>query len=254
MRKNSFKTTVEKADKTAKILGVRLNSTSTSSVLSEAGQSIRQKRQFFIVTPNPEFLVLAQTDPEFKQILNAADKAIPDGFGLVLASRFLKTSPLIGQTVTGADVVEQILGQAVTNHWSVGVVGARRGVVAEQKLTLERLRARYPGLKIECLELVKDWPQKQWDIILAAQGMGEQEKWLAAHIESAKASVFIGIGSSLDFLTGFSRRAPLRWQHWGLEWLWRLLQHPRRHLKRVFRAVVVFGWLVLKEKFKRPSG
>jgi len=200
-----------------------------------------------MVTPNPEFLVLAQTDLEFKKILNSADKAIPDGLGLVLASRFLKTSPLISQTVPGADVVAQLLERAAENHWSVGVVGTRRGVVAEQKLTLERLRARYPGLKIECLEQAQN---SQWDIILAAHGMGEQEKWLAANIGHAQAFVFIGIGSSLDFLTGFARRAPLRWRRWGLEWLWRLLQQPRRHFKRVWRAVIVFSWLVLREKFK----
>lgn len=249
-QENLSKTAIEKTDNTAKIMGVRLNSTSIDSVLSEADKSIRQKGKFFLVTPNPEFLVLAQTDPVFKKILNSADLAIPDGFGLVLASRWLKTQPPITQTVPGADVVELILGQARQNHWSVAVVGARRGVVAEQRLMLSRLRARYPGLEVECLELVKDWPQKQWEIILACQGMGEQEKWIAANIDRTKAWVFMGIGGSLDFLTGFAQRPPLTWRRLGLGWLWRLLQHPRRHFKRVFRAVIVFGWLVLKEKFK----
>ena len=250
MAKISSKTAIEKTDKSAKILGVRLNSTSAGSVLAEASQSIRQKRQFFLVTPNPEFLVLAQIDPEFKKILNSADLAIPDGFGLVLASRFLQTQPRISQTVPGADVVEQILGQAAANHWSVGVVGARRGVVAEQKLTLERLKNRYQGLKIECLEQSPDRPR---DIILACQGMGEQERWITANIGRTKAWVFMGIGGSLDFLTGFAQRPPLTWRRFGLGWLWRLLQHPSRHFKRVFRAVIVFSWLVLQEKLSKKS-
>lgn len=248
---------IEKADDTIKILGIRLNGTSISSVLAEADKSIRQRRKFFIVTPNPEFLVRAQADSEFKRILNSADLAIPDGFGLVLASWFLRTSPRITQTVYGADVVELILDKARSAGWRVGVVGARKGMAAEQKLTLIRLRARYSNLNIECLELIEDWqgnpPAGGWEVILAAQGMGEQEKWIADNMGRTRAWVFMGIGGSLDFLTGFSRRAPLAWRNLGLEWLWRLLQRPRHHFKRIINAVIVFNWLVLKEKLRQFS-
>lgn len=246
---------VEKTDDTLKILGVALDSTSTNSVLAEAGKSIRRRRKFFIVTPNPEFLVLAQTDEEFKRILNSADLAIPDGFGVILASRFLGTRPVLNRRLTGAGLTAALLEKSRLEGWRVGVIGARRGVISEQKLTLERLKVRYPGLKIECLELVKGWqkdpPAGGWEVILAAQGMGKQEKWLWENLATTKAWVFIGIGSSLDFLTGFSRRAPLGWQNWGLEWLWRWLQHPRHHFRRVINAVIVFNWLVLKEKLRR---
>jgi N-acetylglucosaminyldiphosphoundecaprenol N-acetyl-beta-D-mannosaminyltransferase len=240
----------KKADNSVKILDVRLNSTSINSVLAEAETAVGQKQAFFVVTPNPEFLVLAQKDPEFKAILNRADLAIPDGFGLVLASRFLNTRPRLERTIYGADVVEMLLATAIKNNWRVGVVGARKGVAREQRLILERLRSRYAGLKIECLELVKDWQSRSWSLILAAQGMGEQEKWIAAHLGRAKAAVFMGIGGSLDFLTGFAWRPPLIWRKLGLGWLWRFLGRPRRHLPRVWRAIVVFGWLVVKEKFK----
>lgn len=242
---------IEKADDTLKILGVALNSTELVEVLSEAGKSIRRRRKFFIVTPNPEFLVLAQADKEFKKILNSADLAIPDGFGLILASRFLGTKPVLRQKLAGADLTAALLDKARTIGWQVGIVGARKGEIDQQKLLVDRLEQRYPGLKVECLEQA---PDRQRDLIFACQGMGEQEKWIAGNIARTRAWVFVGVGGSLDFLTGFSRRAPLVWRNLGLEWLWRLLQNPRRHFKRVFRATVIFSWLVWQEKLNRLRG
>lgn len=251
MGKILSKINIEKADDTLKILGVSLNSTELVEVLAEAGKHIRERRKFFIVTPNPEFLVLAQADEEFKKILNSADLAIPDGFGLVLASRFLGTKPVLRQKLAGADLTAALLDEARSAGWQVGIVGARKGEINQQKLLVDRLGQRYPGLRVKCLEQA---PDRQWDIVFACQGMGEQEKWIARNINRTQAWVFMGIGGSLDFLTGFSRRAPLCWRDLGLEWLWRLLQHPRRHFKRIVKAVVIFNWLVLKEKLKKFSG
>lgn len=248
----------EKADDTSKILGVALNSTSTGSVLSEADKFIRRRRKFFIVTPNPEFLVLAQADKEFKKILNSADLAIPDGFGLILASRFLGTRPFLNQRLAGADLVAALLEKSCLVGWRVGIVGARKGEAGQQKLLIDRLRQRYSGLRVECLEQAPDRPAcrrgRQRDLIFACQGMGEQEKWIAGNIARTRAWVFVGVGGSLDFLTGFSRRAPLVWRNLGLEWLWRLRQHPRRHFRRIINACLIFPALVFQEKIKKFLG
>lgn len=248
MMKNFRKRPSKKADDTLKILGVRLNSTELVEVLNEAGQAIGSGRKLFIVTPNPEFLVLAQADKEFKKILNSADLAIPDGFGLILASRFLGTKPVLRQKLAGADLTAALLDKARTIGWQVGIVGARKGEINQQKLLIDRLEQRYPGLRVECLEQAQNI---QWDLIFACQGIGEQEKWIAGNINRTKAWVFVGIGGSLDFLTGFSRRAPLGWQNLGLEWLWRLLQHPRRHFRRIINACLIFPVLVFQEKIKK---
>ena len=78
--------------------------------------------------------------------------------------------------------------------------------------------------------------------------MGDQEKWLWQNKDNCHGLVFVGVGGSLDFLTGFSQRAPLVCQRAGLEWLWRAFQRPA-HFRRVWQAVFVFVPRVLREKF-----
>lgn len=236
--------------KSLQILKVGLNSASEEKVLNFIGQKISKEQGFFLVTPNPVFIVMSQKDREFQRILNQADLSIPDGVGLIFAAKFLGLKPLIKQRITGADLVKKILEIAQEKNWKIGVVGARRGEKKEVKELIKRLKQKHPRLKVEALELVKNWPERGYQLILVAYGMGKQEKWIWENRRKVKGTGFLAIGRSLDFLTGFSRRAPRWMRSLGLEWLWRLVQEPA-HIKRVFIACVVFPWLVLKEKFRR---
>lgn len=85
--------------------------------------------------------------------------------------------------------------------------------------------------------------------MLACHGMVKQEEWILENKDKISAKLFIGIGGSLDFLTGFSTRAPQIVRKIGLEWLWRGLTKPG-HFKRIWTATVVFPWLIFREKFK----
>jgi len=246
MEKNDQKLTGQ----TLQILGVRVNSTSTSSALSLISSKISHKNSFFIVTPNPEFMVACQKDGEFRKILNQADLSIPDGVGLILASRFLGTKPLLKKRITGADLVEKVLELGEKENWKIGIVGARRGELEEIKEMMNRLKQRYPKLKVEALELVEDWPKRGYQIILACQGVGKQERWIWENQKKVKGVGFLGIGGSLDRLVGITPRAPETIRKLGLEWFWRLILNPS-HFKRVWTACVIFPWLVLKEKIKR---
>jgi len=232
------------------ILGVRVNSTEPVEVLSLVSSKISHKNSFFIVTPNPEFIVACQKDDEFRKILNQADLAIPDGIGLILASKFLRTRPQLKERITGADLVEKVLELGEKEGWEIGIVGARRGEIEEIKEMMNRLKQRYPKLKVEALELVADWPKREYQMILAAQGMINQEKWIWQNYKKVKGVGFLGIGGSLDRLTGITPRAPKMIRRLGLEWFWRLILNPS-HFKRVWNACVIFPWLVLKEKMKR---
>jgi len=239
------KQTYKKAGKTIKILGIGLNSTSISEVLRKIEKRIRDNQKTFIVTPNPEFLVFGQQNPWFKEILNSADISLPDGVGLVWAGRILGR-PLKGR-VTGADLTVGLLELAVKNRWQVGVVGARRGMVEERRRQVEILRQKYPGLKILALEDTPGWQKERLEIVFACQGMGEQEKWIVKHLPTSGSLVFLGAGGSLDFLSGFARRAPLVIRLIGFEWFWRLIHQPCRWRRQL--ALLKFVWLVLTEKF-----
>jgi N-acetylglucosaminyldiphosphoundecaprenol N-acetyl-beta-D-mannosaminyltransferase len=238
----------------AQILKVRINSTSVGSVLSQILDFVanpRLERKLVIFTPNPEFLVAAHKDAEFRQVLNQADINWPEGFGLVLAGKLLGQP--IKERVGGASLVERLLEIGNRDKWKVGIVGARRGVREETEKQIRKLQQKYPGLTIVNLE---DYQSKisnlKFQIVLACQGMEKQERWIIENKDKINAKVFMGVGGSLDFLTGFSQRAPIWMQAVGLEWLWRALQRPK-HLKRAWDAVVVFPLLVLKEKVSSIS-
>lgn len=263
----------KKVENTAEILGIRLNSTSASSVLGFLLRSCRERKKMLLVTPNPEFLVYAHDQPWFKKILNSADLALPDGVGLVFAARFKHLgSPALRDEVVrpgrnsskanggepalsripGSDLVAELLKEANRRGWWVGIIGVRRGVKSERIKLMGRLRDLYPQAKLAALEDTPGWQKEKWEIIFACQGMGEQEKWLVEHKDKINACIFMGIGGSLDFLGGFAHRAPTIITNLGLEWLWRVFQHPG-HLSRVFTATIIFPLLVVKEKLEQMS-
>ncbi len=246
MAKNE-KSPFKKAENSVKIIGVRVNSTQLAEVLKKIRQSMAEGKKILIFTPNPEFLVFAKENPWFREILNSADISIPDGIGLVWASRILG-KPLKGR-LTGVDLAEKLLKLADKNCWQVGIVGARRGVVSQRRRQMEILRQKYPAAKIFALEDTPGWQKQKWEIIFACQGMGEQEKWAVENLPKIKAMVIIGAGGSLDFLTGFSRRAPVFIRKIGFEWFWRLVWEPWRARRQL--ALLKFIWLVILQKLHR---
>jgi len=237
---------------TVKILGVTVVSTPEAEVLERVVRFLAGPRlttPLLIFTPNPEFLVEAQKDLSFKELLNKADINLPDGIGLVWASRFLGAP--IKERISGAEVVRELLEIGNKGErWEVGIAGARREVREETNELVKRLRERYPQIEfvnLDCEDKKLKIKNLKLKIVFACQGMKKQEEWIWENKDKIKANVFMGIGGSLDFIAGFTKRAP-RWiQEVGFEWLWRGLQRPS-HFKRIRKAVFVFGWLVVREK------
>jgi UDP-N-acetyl-D-mannosaminuronic acid transferase (WecB/TagA/CpsF family) len=228
---------------TLQILGVGLNGTSTDLVLRKIEESLENEAKLVIFTPNPEFLVLASRDSSFKKLLNLADINIPDGIGLIWASKFLKTDPILKNRIVGVDLVKDLFIKGQEKGWKFGVVGARRGNIEEAEEQIEKLRQEFPDLLITNIQI-----NQKYDIVLVCQGMEKQENWIIENKDKVSAKVFIGVGGSLDLLSGFTKRAPNIVRKMGLEWLWRLVGNPRKHFGRVANAVIVFPWLVLKAK------
>ncbi|MDP3888681.1 MAG: WecB/TagA/CpsF family glycosyltransferase [bacterium] len=229
------------------ILGVKIDNLTEGEVFEAISTKIRHKKKFWIITPNPEFVVAAQSEPVFKKLLNNADLSIPDGLGLVWASNFLGSRPRLEKRIAGSDIVEKIIKLGPGRNWRIGVVGARVGNKEESARQLEALRSKYHGLAIESMEEREE--KRSFDFVFACQGMGKQERWISENLKKIDGTIFIGIGGSLDFFSGFSKRAPIFFQKLGLEWLWRLLT-KQGHIRRVYRALVLFPWLVLKKKLE----
>lgn len=187
-----------------------------------------------VCTVNPEFIMIAQNDAIFFAILQRAAICVPDGVGLLWASRLLG-APL-PERVTGSDGVPYIARHAAERGWKLFFLGAAPGVAEK---AAEILQARCPGLIVagtyggspsaneedRIVQLVND---SGADILFVAYGAPEQDKWIARNLPRLQVSMAMGVGGSLDFIAGLVPRAPEWMRQRGLEWLYRLLRQPWR--------------------------
>lgn len=188
-----------------------------------------------IATTNPEFVMLAQRDPDFRRILQQADLCIPDGVGLLYAARWLGTP--LPERVPGSELVHDLAGLAAAEGKRLFLLGAAPGVAEEAAAIFQ---SRHPHLQIagtyagspapaENDVIVARINASQADLLFVAYGAPNQDKWIARNRDKLPSvRVAIGVGGSLDFVTGRAIRAP-RWvQNLGLEWLHRLIKEPWR--------------------------
>lgn len=218
------------------ILGVEVDALTRHEALECVDALMHSRGQHLITTPNPEIVVAAQQDAEFCKILNQAALALPDGVGLMWAARMLGTP--LKERIAGSDFVWDIAQLAAERGYTMQLMGGKGGTAQE---AAKRLK-----IKVEKLKIVETNP----DILLVALGHGKQEKWIAEHLrELPSVKIAMGVGGALDFIAGHVARAPRALRFIGLEWLWRLMRQPWR-APRIWRAVVVFSWLVLRAKFR----
>ncbi len=224
-----------KDSKRVTILGIPVDGVTMPETLDQVQDFMGQARLHQIATVNPEFIMTAQQDPDFRDTLLKADLCLPDGVGLLLAGRKLKKA--IPERVAGSDLVYRLAHLASQNKWRLFLLGAETGV-AEEAAGI--LKDRYAGLIIagtyagspnpaENQFIVEMVNSSKADILFVAYGAPKQDKWIARNkISLTTVRVAIGIGGSLDFITGRATRAP-RWvQRIGLEWLHRLVKEPWR--------------------------
>jgi len=230
------------------ILGVKIDNLAMEEALRKVEGFLKDGQQHYIVTPNPEFLVLAQKDKKFKEILNLADLAIPDGMGLVLAARFLG-QPL-KQRVSGTDLMEKICQKAAQKKWPVFLLGGEEGIAEK---VAENLRKKYLGSKIgtvpEIQSLQTRSVSERQSLLFVAFGAPKQEKWINENLKKMPSvKLVMGVGGAFDFMAGQVPRAPKFLRAIGLEWFWRFICQPWR-IKRIFKAVIVFPYLVIRSVF-----
>lgn len=239
--KPSSRPTITRTDSRLKILGVPVDAITYSGWMVRIGEWIRAgDGARHVCTVNPEFIMIAQGDPIFFNILNRADICVPDGIGLLWASRHLG-APL-PERVTGSDGLPLIARHAAQEGWKLYLLGAAEGV-AERAAGI--LREQHPKLLIAGVyggspdeaeedEIVSRINASGADILLVAYGAPQQDLWIARNLPRLEVAMAMGIGGSLDFIAGVVPRAP----HWmrarGLEWLYRLLRQPWR-LRRMLR-------------------
>jgi len=235
-----------------KLLGVPVDAITYSGWMDRIGAWIRAgDGARHVCTVNPEFIMIAQGDPIFFNILNRAEICVPDGIGLLWASRHVG-APL-PERVTGSDGVPLIARHAAQNGWKLYLLGAAEGV-AERAARF--LREQHPQLLITGVyggspdeaeedEIVARINASGADILLVAYGAPQQDLWIARNLPRLEVSMAMGVGGALDFIAGVVPRAPYWMRDRGMEWLYRLLRQPWR-LRRMLR-LPRFAFAVLQQ-------
>ncbi|NDJ86210.1 MAG: WecB/TagA/CpsF family glycosyltransferase [Chloroflexi bacterium] len=240
------------ANQTVQLLGIRVNAYTYSSWLDQIGHWITEDGGSLkhICTVNPEFLVIAQKEPEFYRVLSQANACIPDGTGVLLAARWLGQK--LPSRITGSDGIYRLAERAAADGWRIFLLGAAPGVAEE---AAARLQSHYPGLAVvgtyagspaeqEAEAIIALVNQSQADILLVAYGAPRQDLWIDRYRDRLAVRMAMGVGGAFDFVAGKVPRAPYWMRRWGLEWLFRLIRQPWRW-RRMLR-LPVFVWLVLR--------
>jgi N-acetylglucosaminyldiphosphoundecaprenol N-acetyl-beta-D-mannosaminyltransferase len=244
------------------ILGVSFDPMTLAGAVDRIEAMIEARRPNYVVTPNVDFLVQAQHDPELHQILVQADLVLCDGKPLVWASRWLGNA-LPGR-VAGSDLVPVLLQRAAERGWKIFLLGGADGVGAE---AAQRIAAAHPSLPkvayyspphrplagMNHAEIIGRLRAAQPDLVLVCFGCPKQEKWIFQHYRAAGVPVMIGAGGTVDFLAGRLKRAPLWMRRSGTECVFRLWQEPRRLCKRYAGDLFNFVPALLAQLFHLPA-
>ncbi len=216
------------------ILGVSINNLSMDEAEEIATNYLNGNETHTIFTPNSEIVINAYENEEFKKIINSADIRTADGIGLIHASKILKTP--LKERVAGFDLVMRLLSKLPNIEKSVYFFGGAPGVAIEAK---DKLLEKYPGINIcgtengyfnkeKEEEIIKDINNKNPDLLLVCLGSPKQEKWIYEHKNSLSCRLIMGVGGTLDVISGRVLRAPDIYIKLGLEWFYRLIKQPSR--------------------------
>lgn len=232
------------------VLGIQVNTETYDELIQQIFDRIEKKEKSLIVAINPEKIMKAKDDPALKKLLNEAEFQIPDGIGVILASKLQKGN--IIERVTGIDLMMRICEEAAKRQKRVFLYGAKPGVAAT---AAEKLKELYPGIQIAGVQhgyekdnekVVAAINEAKPDILFVAMGSPKQENWINANRDRLYPIIYQGVGGSFDVLAGNVKRAPEFFQKIGLEWFYRLMLEPKR-IKRQM-ALPKFLLEVLRNK------
>jgi N-acetylglucosaminyldiphosphoundecaprenol N-acetyl-beta-D-mannosaminyltransferase len=224
--------------------------------LAEAAERILRRldagERTFVITANPEFVMLARSDAAVARIAQEAQLVVADGSGVVAASRLLGSAL---PRVPGRLLVDALIPHLAQRRSRIFFLGAAPGV-AERAAA--ELRRRAPGLVVAGVHAGSAEPdddavsvarvrESGAQVLLVAYGMPKQERWIARNLPALPAvRLAIGVGGVFDQLAGVQKVPPAVLHAIGLEWLWRLAREPRRWRRQ--RVLPLFALLVLRKR------
>jgi N-acetylglucosaminyldiphosphoundecaprenol N-acetyl-beta-D-mannosaminyltransferase len=236
------------------VLGYNFVNNSMDELMNELEIRISNSHKTFIVTANPEILTYAHSNPSYERTLKRANYIIPDGAGIIMASKILGNS--LQERLAGFDLMERLLHLSNQKKLSIYFLGAKPKVI---KLAVENIKYKYPNINIagyyhgyfkdgENKRIIATIKRKNPDIVLVGLGFPKQEKWISENSENFNKGIFIGLGGCFNVWAGVAKRAPKIWRDLNMEWLYRVFKQPSR-AKRII-AIPIFLNRVFINKFK----
>lgn len=233
---------------TCDIMGVHIAVTDMEKTLNLIDAKLEDWRSKYICVANVHTTVTAHGDAAYRKIQNEAVIALPDGGPLSQYSR--EQGYKTAQRVTGPDLMKEVLARSAEKGWRNYFYGSTQETL---DLLRDKIEERYPGAQIagmmsppfraltpqEDEEIVKEINATKPDFVWVGLGAPKQECWMAAHDGRVNA-LMVGVGAAFDYEAGNIKRAPKWMQKYNLEWLYRLLQDPKRLFKRYFETNIKF--------------
>lgn len=245
------------------LLGVPFDNVTTDETVALIEQMVASRKPHYLATANVDFLVQALHDVELRRILLDAHLVLCDGTPLVWASRLLG-NPL-PERVAGSDLVPLLIQLAAAKKYKFFFLG---GTPDSASQAVQNLQNKYPGLTLaghysppfssllsmDHDEIRRRIQEAKPDMLFVSFGCPKQEKWIAMHYRSLGVPVCVGVGATIDFLAGKVKRAPKWMQKTGTEWIFRLLQEPRRLGPRYAKGLWWFGRAILRQWWEMKQG
>ncbi|MBX0313385.1 WecB/TagA/CpsF family glycosyltransferase [Planococcus glaciei] len=238
------------------IINTFIDNLSKEKLLQKVYEKIEdQRKNVFIVTANPEIVMTAHKSESYSASLSKADFIIPDGFGVMLASKILKRP--LEEKIVGYELLHTFLDHASSHGKSVYFFGSQKGIA---DLAAKNALSLYPHLIIAGLkdgysgqgdDTAKEIAETRPDFLFIGLGVPLQENWAAKYKHLFSSTVMMGVGGSFDVLSGHVKRAPRLWLKYNLEWFYRLLSQPTR-IKRMIQ-LPIFMLTVFKQKKTDPA-
>ena len=210
-----------------------------------------------VVTINPEMIEFALKNENFSQILNNAELVIPDGMGIKLGLWFNGVNQ---QRIPGIEYSKKMLKLCAENNIPVAFVGSAKNIVDK---AAENIKNEIPNINIvysrdgffqseEEGQIINEIKESGARFILAALGSPKQEFFIDNARNVIKNAVWVGVGGSFDVWSGVVKRAPVIYRKLGLEWLYRVVDNPKR-ISRIFPALPIFLYRVIIDRVVSPK-
>lgn len=231
----------------------------TEKLIKESNKSCKM-----IFAPNVEFIMYAQKDKEYYDLLRKSDLSTPDSIGIMMGAKLQNKQ--FKERIPGQAYFREIIELSNQKGYSIYLLGGEEGIAQQAK---ENLKKIYPNVNIvgthhgyfeeqEEKEVINEINQLQPNILFVALGAPRQEKWIAKHKEELKVDVATGQGGTYDYEAGKIKRAPKFIQKIGMEWLWRLILQPSRIIRMrvlpIYFFKILFTKDITKGKFDELEG